>query len=98
MSAKTHTLRRILAFLLLLALIFSVAYVAVAAEHNCPGENCAVCRQIGQCEELLRLLLCFALVLGAAGGAKCLLRLFRRLREARIMLFTPVAFGVKLSD
>ena len=42
--------------------LFSAVYIAVEADHDCSGEDCAICHQIGVCENLLK-------SLGLAGAA-----------------------------
>ena len=55
-----------LALLLAFVMLFSVLYIAFEADHNCCGEDCAVCAQIHACEDLLRNLLAAALLMSAA--------------------------------
>ena len=44
----------IMAGLMLVIMLFSVLYIAHEADHNCSGEDCAICACIQQCENLLR--------------------------------------------
>ena len=54
---KGRTARRCPAFFvwavpLVLALLFSLCFVAAETDHRCSGEHCAVCRQIHACQRL----------------------------------------------
>ena len=98
MQKKTRTVRRVLALFLLVALLLSVAYIVVAAEHDCVGENCATCRQVEQCEHFLRLLLCTSVAVGGTAGVFRLALLRRRHDEGYAEVFSPVTYKVKLSD
>ena len=44
----------ILGFLMLFAVLFSVFYVSLEADHECCGEDCQICVTIRQCEDILR--------------------------------------------
>lgn len=71
-----------LAVLLCFALVIatSAAFIATHADHDCAGENCAVCCQLAQAHQGLRLL-------GQGGGLffTCLALLF----AALFLLFIP---------
>lgn len=54
---KTKQLAAMLALLLAFVMLFSVLYVALEADHDCCGEDCAVCAQLQFFEDLLRNLL-----------------------------------------
>ena len=62
MTKKFHFLTGLLAAVLAVVMLSSAAYIAAEADHNCSGEDCAICRQISTCENLLR-------SLGFAGAA-----------------------------
>ena len=97
--AKKHSVIRVLLCLaILFALVFSVFYVAVEADHDCVGEDCAVCQQVARCESLLRIALpLFASALFAlAGNMFSALCLYTSAETANKR--TPVALKVKLSD
>ena len=53
-------LRRLLAvitaLIVVFALLYSVAYPAFNAEHNCSGDECSVCLIINLCENTVKLL------------------------------------------
>ncbi len=95
---KPKRLASMLALLAAFIMLFSVLFIALEADHDCCGEDCAICTQIRACENLLRNLLtvavfaaaarcCFALVFGFA-GTEC-----RCLRS-----HTLITLKVKLSD
>ena len=49
--------KRIAAFLavtILLVLLFSAAFIAAEADHDCAGENCLICAQIAVCQNILK--------------------------------------------
>lgn len=60
---------RILSLLVLsviIALLFSICFVIIEANHDCEGEDCQICHQIYICENLLKsvskVLISFSLV------------------------------------
>ena len=62
MTKKLRFLTGLLAATLAVVLLSSAVYLALASDHDCAGEDCAVCRQISACENLLK-------TLGLAGAA-----------------------------
>ena len=62
MTKKLRFLTRLLAATLAVVLLSSAVYLALASDHDCASEDCAVCRQISACENLLK-------TLGLAGAA-----------------------------
>ena len=62
MTKKPCFMTRLLAAVLAVVMLFSAVYIAVEADHDCSGEDCAICRQISICENLLK-------SLGLAGTA-----------------------------
>ncbi|MCF2619901.1 hypothetical protein JQM63_08740 [Oscillibacter valericigenes] len=56
MTKKLRFLTRLLAATLAVVLLSSAVYLALASDHDCAGEDCAVCRQISACENLLKTL------------------------------------------
>ena len=63
---KPKQLAAMLALLLAFVMLFSVLFLALEADHDCCGEDCAVCAQLHACEDLMRNLLVAALLLSAA--------------------------------
>ena len=62
MTKKFRFVTRLLAAVLAVVMLSSAIYLAVEANHDCSGEDCAICHQIGICENLLK-------SLGLAGAA-----------------------------
>ena len=62
MTKKFRLITGLLAAVLAAVMLSSAVYIAVEANHNCSGEDCAICHQIGVCENLLK-------SLGLAGAA-----------------------------
>ena len=62
MTKKFRFMTRLLAAVLAVVLLSSAIYLAVEANHDCSGDDCAICRQISICENLLK-------SLGIAGAA-----------------------------
>ena len=54
MKKRFRFLSGVLAAVLAVVMLSSVAYIAAEADHDCSGEDCAICRQISTCENLLR--------------------------------------------
>lgn len=84
------------AALLIFALIFSVFFVAVEADHECSGDHCAICHQIRICQTLLeQLSTAHAASAGAAG--LCFFALLLVLWTQDILVVSsPVLLRVKL--
>ena len=62
MTKKICFMTRLLAAVLAVVMLSSAVYIAVEADHDCSGDDCAICRQISICENLLK-------TLGLAGAA-----------------------------
>lgn len=62
MTKKLCFMTRLLAAVLAVVMLSSAIYLAVEANHDCSGDDCAICRQISICENLLK-------SLGIAGAA-----------------------------
>ena len=56
MTKKSRLITRLLAAVLAAVMLSSAVYVAVEANHDCSGEDCAICHQISICENLLKFL------------------------------------------
>ena len=57
MNRSTRALAMLLAALLAVVMLFSVFYIALEADHDCHGEDCAVCAVLSACERVLHRLL-----------------------------------------
>ena len=62
MTKRFRFMTGLLAAVLAVVMLSSAVYIAAEADHDCSGEDCAICRQISTCENLLR-------SLGFAGAA-----------------------------
>ena len=69
MTKKFRFMVRLLAVVLAVAMLSSAIYIAVEANHDCSGDDCAICRQISICENLLK-------SLGLAGAAAAITAAF----------------------
>ena len=67
MTKKFRFLTGLLAALLAVVTLSSAVYIA--ADHDCSGEDCAICHQISTCENLLR-------SMGLAGAAAAITAAF----------------------
>ena len=98
MNGHNRVSAALLACALVCVLLFSVFFIALEAEHDCAGEDCAVCAVLTLCENLLRQLPCFTAA--AAGFLLChagVYAVFTRRASPRAFS-TPVTLRVKLSD
>ena len=98
MTKKLCFMTRLLAAVLAVVMLSSAIYLAVEANHDCSGDDCAICRQISICENLLK-------TLGLAGAAAAISAAFTY-TVRRVILpcaemsgtLTLVALKVKLSN
>ena len=98
MTKKLRLITRLLAAVLAAVMLSSAVYIAVEANHNCSGEDCAICHQISTCENLLR-------SLGLAGAAAVITAAFTYTMCKAILpctemigTLTLVSLKVKLSN
>ena len=98
MTKKSRLITGLLAAVLAAVMLSSAVYIAVEANHNCSGEDCAICHQIGACENLLK-------SLGLAGAAAAISAAFTYTVCRAILpraemngTLTLVALKVKLSN
>ena len=54
MTKKSRLITGLLAAVLAAVMLSSAVYLAVEADHDCSGDDCAICRQISICENLLK--------------------------------------------
>ena len=98
MTKKSRLITGLLAAVLAAVMLSSAVYIAVEANHNCSGEDCAICHQLQACENLLK-------SIGLAGAAAvfdvavryALCRIIPSCAEL-VRTFTLVSLKVKLSD
>ena len=98
MTKKFRFMVRLLAVVLAVVMLSSAVYIAVEADHDCTGDDCAICHQIGACENLLK-------SLGLAGAAAAISAAFTYTVCRAILpraemngTLTLVALKVKLSN
>lgn len=83
---------------MLFTLLFSVAFIAAEADHDCSGAGCSICLEIKACVNTLRFQ---SAAVAAAGILICELFARRGLCRALFTRFssdTPVDLKVKFSD
>lgn len=84
MTGMTDRKKRAFAWLsaavLLAGLIFSLTFVAVHLDHDCTGEDCPVCAEIGTALNVIHV------ILGAAAGAACVFLMSDGLKESLSLL------------
>lgn len=88
----------VLALALAFIMLFAVVFIGLEADHDCHGEDCAICAQIQICVESLRLLM---LDLAVMTVTAVLRRILSRIQveHAPVSQQTNlVAWKVKLSD
>lgn len=91
-------LKSIIAAVLVCLLLVCFCFVIAEAEHDCPGEDCHICRQMVLCTDMLRHMKHTVFALALCLFADFSLRFHTAfLPEARRSVFTPVSFKVKLS-
>ena len=98
MTKKLCFMTRLLAAVLAVVMLSSAVYLAVDANHDCSGDDCAICDQISSCENLLK-------TLGLAGTAAAISSWFTYTVCRAILpcaetsgTLTLVALKVKLSN
>ena len=98
MTKNLCFMTRLLAAVLAVVMLSSAVYLAVEADHDCSGDDCAICHQISVCENLLK-------TLGLAGTAAAITAAFtytvcRAILPCAEMngTLTLVALKVKLSN
>ena len=98
MTKKSRLITRLLAAVLAAVMLSSAVYIAVEANHNCSGEDCAICHQLQVCENLLK-------SIGLAGAAAAISAAFtytvcRAILPCTEMIgtLTLVSLKVKLSN
>ena len=98
MTKKFRFMVRLLAVVLAVVMLSSAVYLAVEADHDCSGDDCAICHQISVCENLLK-------SLGLAGAAAAVTAAFTYTVCRAILpraemngTLTLVALKVKLSN
>ena len=98
MTKQLCFMTRLLAAVLAVVMLSSAIYLAVEADHDCSGDDCVICHQIGVCENLLK-------SLGLASAAAAVTAAFTYTMCKAILpcaettdTLTLVALKVKLSN
>ena len=91
MTKKFRLITRLLAAVLAAVMLSSAVYIAVEANHNCSGEDCAICHQL----KSLGLAGAAAVFAAAVRYAPC--SVIPSCAEL-VRTFTLVSLKVKLSD
>ena len=98
MTKKFRLITGLLAAVLAAVMLSSAVYIAVEANHNCSGEDCAICHQLQVCENLLKSIGLAGSAAAAAAAIRYILcRILSSCTEAA-RAFTLVSLKVKLSD
>lgn len=98
MTKKSRLITGLLAAVLAAVMLSSAVYIAVEANHNCSGEDCAICHQLQACENLLKSIgLASAAAVFAVAVRYALCRIIPSCAEL-VRTFTLVSLKVKLSD
>ena len=93
---KKRLLAALVAVLTVAALLAACGFLALEAAHDCPGEDCHVCAQLGVCMNFLRIYF-----IGLGVTALCVLcaAATPALRAAGAAAFpTPVSLKIRLLD
>lgn len=98
MMKKNRLTAAVLALTVAVLLFCSVSFLLAEADHDCRGENCAVCIQICRCENTLQMLAgVLFTVLSVAALSIFALILSSSLEETQRAV-SLVSLKVKLSD
>ena len=54
MTNKNRLVALVLSLTVLLVILSSVFFIAIEADHDCIGDDCPICYQIGVCENTLK--------------------------------------------
>lgn len=97
-AQKHRLLAAALALAVVVIMLFSVLFVAAEAEHECAGEDCAICLQLAVCENALKLSVFTAVLAALAVTVPGVLSLLFVHTPGMVSAVTPVSLKVKLSD
>ena len=98
MTKKFRFMTGLLAVVLAVVMLSSAIYLAVEADHDCSGEDCAICHQINVCENLFKSI---GLASSAAATVTAILYILCRIIPSCTEVartFTLVSLKVKLSN
>lgn len=97
MAKRKRIAALVLAVLICCALLISACFIADEADHDCTGDNCAICAMISLCEGLMRHLGAIVLVCAAVCAARCVCVMAGAVQVCGDHA-TPVTLRVKLSN
>ncbi len=97
-SGEKRIAAGILCLLLLVIVLFSVSYPAFEADHDCAGEDCAICACIRLCESTFRRFGSVVPVLLTAAVPLLLFFTAAAPLAGAVPLKTPVSGKVRLND
>lgn len=89
-------MKRMLAAILVLAILCAFFFVALEAEHDCIGEDCLICAVLTTCLQLMNLVAAVAVLAAITGVSVCLLCCTDR--AAHVCRFSLIEQKVKLSN
>ncbi len=95
---KSKRFASVLVLLVAFIMLFSVLFIALEADHDCCGEDCAICAQIQVCENLLRNLMTAASLVVTVWSLYALARVFTDADCRSVHPHTLISLKVKLSD
>ena len=98
MTKKSRLITGLLAAVLAAVMLSSAVYIAVEANHNCSGEDCAICHQLQACENLLKSIGLAGAAAGFAAAVRSALCSVIPSCAEVVRTFTLVSLKVKLSD
>ena len=88
----------VLAAVLALVMLFSVLYIAVEADHDCHGDDCAICAQISVCMDLLQHLALALLMIAVAAVLRLSALQIRKAVSFACHRVSLISLKVKLTD
>lgn len=94
-KAVQQRLKGLFVFVIAVALLLSVSFFAVRADHDCHGDDCAICRQLSTCGQLLKAL-CAPACTAAAFAPSLAAGLSLLPRSLYLCATTPVSLKVRL--
>lgn len=98
MAKRKRIAALVLAVLVLCALLVSECFLAAESDHDCTGDNCAVCCVLNACQSVLRTLGAALMLAAVCALAVRLCARAAYCAEAACAAVTPVSLKVKLSN
>lgn len=98
MTSSRRFSAALLAAVLTVVMLFTVFFIALESNHDCPGEDCAVCALLQACESILRQAALAGAVLAGAELTRRALSSHALRTSGAFIPATPISLRVKLSD